>query len=105
MEARPKNKSLTGLAEAKLDKLDDIYRALQNIDQRQKSDWETFLKKKRRQVWIAFAMALIGGASLYYEIVRIGDIDIFKQRFAELKKEVSQPIELDKPQLLAGVDE
>lgn len=101
MDARPKNKTLIGLAELKVDKLDDIHRVLKNIDTRQRDDWQAHLRSKRRQVWIALTMALIAAASLYFEIVRPGDIDIFKHRISQKVQEYKvTEVDAVKPQTL-----
>lgn len=101
MQALPREKTLLGLQEQKLDKLDDIHRVLKNIDRRQRDDWQAHLRSKRRQVWIAITMAIIAAASLYFEVVRPGDIDIFKHRISQKVQEYKTTgVQEVKPQTL-----
>ena len=78
---RASSKTLVSLAEEKLDKLDNIYLALKNIDERQKRDWQLHLRSKRRQVYIGLFMAFLGGASFYFDIIRFDDFGPVKDRF------------------------
>ena len=101
MNVKPKQETLIGLSQIKVDKLDDIHRVLKNIDRRQRDDWQAHLRSKRRQVWIAITMAVIAAASLYFEVVRPDDIEIFKHRISQKVQEYKTTgVQEVKPQTL-----
>ena len=89
MKAVKKEDTLTGIAKQKLDRLENIERLLQNIDNRQKEDWRLFLRSKRRQAFIAIIMIVIAVTGLYHDIIRFNDVDIFKHRINEA---ISAPV-------------